>query len=297
MAVILASSVLIFASMALTSKLHTAVDIIFSQVIISSLMITTVNWSYQSYLLWRVGSRESTVVCLFISSLGMAEYIVVLASYLSVAFMQLVIVKRGIQKFGRVFTRKIASAVSAGMWTVSIAASGVIVAGHYGDGSVYIYDPVMKVCHSHVPDSMLFNRTLSLGSTVWTFVCLIATFVCYMITIWALRSQVPSSHEARRSYGIEHLSSKTRRRLVTSVKKIIALMSMYMIALLAAGVITGLSTVSKTSELYVYQQFAYLLSKLGITAFFPVYILSHRLRRRACYLLLTGRYEDIKYTI
>lgn len=71
----------------------------------------------------------------------------------------------------------------------------------------------------------------------------------------------------------------------------------YMIALLPAGVMSGMSALYPTTQIYIYQQVAYLFSTIGITAYFPVYIISHRLRSRACYLLLTGRYKDIKYNV
>lgn len=299
----MASSALIFITMALTSKLRTAVDIVFSQIIISSVMITTVNWSYQSYLRWRVRSRQSTVVCLFLTSIAMASYIMVLASYLSVAVMQLVIVKKGMQSFRKVFTRRIACMASVGMWVVSITVCGVIVAGRYGNRLTYIYDPATQACYSHTLSFTSFNQPISLGTTIGSSVCVAATFICYAITIWTLRSQVPPNRELKsrttkqQNYGIEQLSSRTRQKLTASIKRIIALMSMYMVCLLPSGVITSLSAVSQTSQLYIYQQVAYVLSTLGITAYFPVYIISHSPRRRACYLLLTGRHQDIKFTI
>lgn len=299
--IILASSVLIFVTMALTSKLRTAVDIISSQVIISSVIITTVSWSYKTYLRWRVGSRQSTVVCLFITTLGLAGYIVVLASYLSVAVMQLVIVKRGMHEFGKLFTRRIASMASVGMWIVSIAASGVAVAGRYGNIHAYIYDPVSQTCYSHVLDSTSSNLLLSLGTAIWTLLSVAATSMCYTITIRALRSQLPpeklKSLAAKRTYGIEKLSAKTRRRLVASVKRIIALMLLYMVVLLPAGIISGLSAVSRTSLRYTCQQVAYTLSLVGMTAHFLVYILSYCPRCKACYMLLIGRYKDIEYNV
>ena len=299
-AVILTSSVLIFVTMALTSKLRTAVDIVFSQVIISSVVMTAVNSVYQSYLSWRAGSRQSMVFCLFMSSLGMANYTVALTSYLWMAIMQLLIVKKGISTFGKVFTREKACMASVGMWIVSIAAGGALVAGHYGNGSAYIYNTVVFACHSHVPGSKLFNLPLALCITIWTLISITATFICYSITVRALNSQVAPSHEpvlSKATSAMEKLSSKTRLRLVTSMKRIFALMSIYLLVLLPSAVVTALSAALQTSQLTVHKQVAFMLSTLRIAAYFPVYIISHRLRRRACYLLVTGRYKDITYAM
>ena len=301
-AVILTSSVLIFVTMALTSKLRTAVDIVFSQVIISSVVMTAVNSVYQSYLSWTAGSRQSMVFCLFMSSLGMANYTVALTSYLWVAIMQLLIVKKGISTFCKVFTREKACMASVGMWIVSIAAGGALVAGRHGNESAYIYNTVVFACHSHVLGSKLFNLPLALCITILTFVSITATFICYAIIMRALKFQAGPSHEPisrtpKATSAMEKLSSKTCRRLVTSMRRIFALMSIYLLVLLPSGVTTASSAVLQTSQLTVYKQAAFMLSTLGIAAYFPVYIISHRRRRRACYLLVTGRYKDIAYAM
>ena len=300
--IILASSALICITMALTAKLRTAVDIVFSQVIISSVIMAVVNSVYQSYLSWRVGSRQSMVFCLFMSSLGMANYTVALTTYLFVAIMQLVVVKKGVRAFGKVFTRRVACMTSASIWIASIGTSGCLVAGHYGNGSVYIFDPAIQACHSHILNSTLLNRPFSLCVMLLTFFSITGTSICYVITMQALRSQVapnpePKSTPRKTNTGIEQLSLKTRQRLVSSTKRIIVLMLIYMLSFLPAGVISGLSAVSQMGQRYVYQQVAIMVSMLGAAAYFPVYIVSHRLRRRACYLLLTGRYKDISYSI
>ena len=266
------------------------------------MVMAAVNSVYQSYLSWRAGSRQSMVVCLFMSSLGMANYTVALTSYLWVAIMQLLIVKKGISTFCKVFTREKACMASVGMWIVSIAAGGVLVAGCYGNGSVYIYNTVVFACHSHVPGSKLFNQPLALCITIWTFISITVTLICYAITMRALKSQVGPSHEPKSrthkaTSAMEKLSSKTRQRLVASMKRIFALMSIYLLVLLPSAAITALSAVLQMSQLTVHKQVAFMLSTLGIAAYFPAYIISHHGRRRACYLLAMGKYKDISYAM
>ena len=299
---ILGSSLLIFICMSLSSKLRTSVDIVFSQVILSTMMVTTVNWTYRSYLTSRRESRESTAVCLLISLFGMAGYIVVLVSYLLVAIMQLVIVKKGIQTFNKVFTRRVACAMSVVIWLLSAVTGGFIVVGNHGNGATYVYNPMQKNCGSKVLGSASFTKSIALSTAVWTFACLAATCICYVVIILTLRFQMkitqrPNHSSSGQNYSKHQLSSKTRQQLVKTVKRIIALMMVYMLALLPVGIITGLIVRSCTDGLRIYMHIARIFSLIGVAVFFPVYIISHRLHRKACYLLLSGRYKDIKYII
>lgn len=292
-------SILIFVSMALTSKLRTAVDIVFSQIIISTLMLTTVNWSYRSYLIWRVGSLQNTAVCVLISLLRMSGYLVVLISYLLVAVMQLIIVKRGVQTFHKVFTRRVACLMSAATWMISSVVVGLSLIGHHGNDSVFVYEPLIQICGSKASGSPSLTKYLTLSSIVWTTSCLAATSICYAIIIRTLKSQVRRREppRQRQSCATLQLSSRTRQRIVKTIRRITALISIYIVAQLPIGIVTGLILTSCTSELHVYKQIAHLVMIIGVTAFFPAYILAHRLRRRACYLLLTGNREQIAYSM
>lgn len=212
------------------------------------------------------------------------------------AIMQLVVVKKGEHAFGKVFTRRVACVASTNIWIASIGACECLVASHYCNRSISIYDSVIRACDFHILNSTLLNGTflsalrfeyslLSLehASATWLpcglcdlmYLLILNRNPGYKKKYWNRAVKLKDSSETDLFNKEDHCpnaavyDSQSPRRSLIGFEY---LFSNEPTLRLSTSCHRGIH--SRNSSI------------------FPSVIISHGMQRRACCLLLTGRYKE-----
>lgn len=296
------STLLVVVGMVLNKKLRTPIDIVFSQVIIGIQMAYAINVPYRLTLQLNAWSLQNMTVCIVMSILGLMGLYIAIITYFTVVVMQMIIVKKGAQVFKSIFTRRTSYLTAAVIWIIAAAASSGSLLGRSGPDVLYAYSPLYDMCGRQPRHSFTMIRTMALGVAVVSIPCFVGIFMFYGAMVILLRRQIkihqpriPSKNFFRRNSWIEtKLSVKSRERVRKMVVTVLILMTTYLTFLTPMGVMTGLDLGTNCKAIdHSARQIGNIITLAGFILFHPSYILLHSLRRKASYLIVTGKFKEL----
>lgn len=296
------SFLLIVTAMALTKKLRAPIDAMFCQISAGLLLVLTVAAPYRTYLHWSEGSKHSMSICVFTSVLELMGVFVTFFAYFAIVFMQLFIIKKGMQDFKTTFTQNRLCVIIAAMWTLSASVSCSCLMGGLISSGTFAYSPLYNVCGIQ-SDVLPLTTSIKLAVVAVSVSCFVGAVICHCMMIAIYRNhikvgQLPQnapSRETNYQLPSSRPTSRTQERVTRMVLKVIIFIAIYLAFLLPIMVEVGLDMVScDNNRHHSSRQITVIIAILGLMTVSPSYILVHSLHRKVCYLLLMRRYDDIR---
>lgn len=295
-----ASSLTILVSMAMSKKLRTAIDIVFSQTIVGLQLLAPASLFRVTYS-WSTGYKQSLVPCIVSTVITSATYNSVCITYLTVVIMQALVVKKGLSTFTRLVTPRRSYMILAAVWSLSTLASCATLVNLSGNRAVHVYSVTYRICGIQLAGSNALMKAEALEAFIVTAACLIGVSICYFIIVRTFCNQVkvqqqPTAKDTRdlSKDRKTKLSEKSQHRVHEMILRVFVLMLAFILSSAPLAVMKSIDVMLCINQKHSYRQLGCILLYVGYAVFPPAHILTNKLRRKACHLFLTGQYRKIQ---